>query len=283
MWLGSAFDRLAQQRIFAERGWIDAQPGMVAQGRAVCLFVGPKTAPNDLIDLIERFLRVFVYVAPKARPDWMQAVSSAGHFAYPYAVLVGREDGLDHCRRLARDGNPGLRGASIVHLTANADPRRLRQVQALYADANVLPQPPYFMAGGDDRVLTSVLLDEDGEAIGATMYHQLAGVGPGFDAIACGLNSTVRPRRAGVSPAGERVRSLSPAAWLNASAILRCRELFGVREIWSCARAANRRAIAFHHQLGARGSEEVSFFCAEHHMALPDRRHTGEAATLTAR
>jgi len=283
MWRGSDFDRLAQQRIFSQRRWIDDQPNLVAQGRAVCLFGAEAFDPDYLLELIDRFYRVFVFVAPEAKAEWMREVSGAGHRTYPYVVLVGREDNLEHCRRVVLDEEPRLRGASIVHLAERPDPAHLRQVQDLYEEANMFPQPQYFVAGGDKTVLTSLLLDEDGRAIGTTMYHHLVRVGAGFGAVACGLNSTIRPRRTHViRPIGERSRSLSLAAWLNAAAILRCREQFGVREIWSYPRANNRRAIAFHHQLGARESESVSCFCAEHHRALPDRRHTGSSVSLSA-
>jgi hypothetical protein len=276
MWRGSNFDRLAQQRIFAERSWIDAQPGLVAQGRAICLFDAQDTSPEFLVELIDRFYRVFVFIDPIAKADWMRKISRAGHRAYPYVVLVGREENLEHCRRLVLEEKPRLRGASIVHLSDHAKPGYLRQVQDLHARANMFPQPHYFVAGSDDTVLTSLLMDEDGFAIGTTMYHHLAGAGPAFRFVACGLNSAVCPRRNHlVRPATERIRSFSLAAWLNASAILRCREQFGVREIWSYPRADNRRAIAFHHELGARESKDVCCFCAEHRMALPDRRHTG--------
>ena len=55
MFRGSDFDRLAQQRVYAERDWIDAQPGLVAQGRAVCLFNAQNRSPQFLEELIERF------------------------------------------------------------------------------------------------------------------------------------------------------------------------------------------------------------------------------------
>ncbi|MGZ6039281.1 MAG: hypothetical protein ACXWKR_11460 [Phenylobacterium sp.] len=283
MWRGSSFDCLSQQRIFDQRSWIDAQPSLVAQGRAVCLFDAQEFSPDYLVELIDRFYRVFVFVAPAAKAELMREVSRAGHRAYPYVVLVGREDNLEHCRRLVREEGPGLRGASIIHLTDPADPAYLRQVQDLYAEANMFPQPQYFVAGSDNTVLTSLLVDEHGRAIGTTMYHHLVRAGPGFDAVACGLNSTIRPRKShAVRPRADRSRSLSLAAWLNAAAILRCRDQFGVREIWSYPRANNRRAIAFHHELGARESQGVSCFCAEHRVASPDRRHTGNKAGPSA-
>ena len=284
MWRGSDFDRLAQQRIFADRDWIDAQPGLVAQGRAVCLFAEEESSPDDLLELIDRFYRVFVFVAAEAKADWMRAISGAGHHAYPYVVLVGRESDLDHCRRLAREGASSLHGASVVHLTDRPDPGLLRQVQDLYAAANMFPQPEYFIGGDDGAVLTSVLVDEDGLAIGTTTYHHLVRAGPGFDAVACGLNSAIRPRRSRqVRPAAGGARAFSLAAWLNASAILRCRDVFGVSEIWSYPRAANRRAIAFHTELGARESEDLCCLCVEHRMAMPDRRHTREATRSSTR
>ncbi len=281
MWRGSHFDRLIQQRIFAERSWIDAQSGLLAQGRAVCLFEPRDSSPEFLVDLVDRFYRVFVFVAPGDKAEWMAEVRRAGHRAYPYVVLVGREDSLEHCRRLVLDEAPRLHGASVVHLNDHPDHGRLEQVQALYESARMFPQPEYFVAGNGDQVLTSLLIDDDGQAIGTTMYHHLARAGSGFQRVACGLNAAIRPRRSlSARPSGDRVRSLSLAAWLNAAAILRCREQFGVREIWSYPRADNRRAIAFHHELGARQSEEVCCFCAEHRMALPDRRHLGAAAGL---
>ena len=131
MWCRSDFDRLAQQRIFAERRWIDAQPGLVAQGRAVCLLNAQELSPDYLVELIDRFYRVFVFVARSAKAEWMREVGSAGHRAYPYVVLVGREDNLEHCRRIVREQEPRLRGASIVHLADHAGPGTLRQVQDL--------------------------------------------------------------------------------------------------------------------------------------------------------
>ena len=126
----------------------------------------------------------------------MEEVSRAGHRAYPYVVLVDEEDNLEHCRRLVREEEPRLRGASIAHLTDRSDPGHVRQVQDLHAEANMFPQPQYFVAGSDDTVLTSLLLDEDGLAIGTTMYHHLVRAGPGFGSVACGLNShQLRPRR----------------------------------------------------------------------------------------
>jgi hypothetical protein len=148
----------------------------------------------------------------------------------------------------------------------------------------MFPQPEYFLAGDDGAVLTSVLVDEDGLAIGTTTYHHLARAGPGFGAVACGLNSAIRPRRTRqVRPAAGGARAFSLAAWLNASAILRCRDVFGVSEIWSYPRAANRRAIAFHTELGAREREDVCCLCVEHRMAQPDRRHTRDTARVPPR
>ena len=283
MWRGSSFDRLAQRRIFADRSWIDAQPGLVAQGRAICMFDAQETAPEYLVELIDRFYRVFVFVAPGAKAEWMRKVSRAGHRTYPYVVLVGREANLEHCRTLVREEEPRLREASIVHLADHAEPGHLRQVQELHTRTNMFPQPQYFVEGCDSAVLTSLLLDEDGIAIGTTMYHHLVRAGPAFRFTACGLNSAIRPRRThSVRRAAERTRSLSLAAWLDAAAILRCHEQFGMREVWSYPRADNRRAIAFHYELGARESKDVCCFCAEHRAALPDRRHTGNATALSA-
>jgi hypothetical protein len=280
---GPDFDRLVQQRILAGRSWIDAQPGLVAQGRAVCLFASRDTSPDRLLDLVERFYRVFVFIAPSAKAAWMRQISRAGHRGYPLVVLVGREDNLERCRRLALEGASRLQGASILHLPQPADPQHLSQVEDLYAEAKMFPQPRYFVAGRDETVLVSLLVDADGVAIGTTTYHHLTRVGPGFEALACGLNSAVLPRRSRLVHAPkDAARASSLAAWLNASAILHCREQFGVREIWSYALAHNRRAIAFHTELGARESEDVCCFCVEHRLALPDRWAADLPPTLPA-
>jgi hypothetical protein len=280
MFRGSDFDRLAQQRVFAERDWIDAQPGLVAQGRAVCLFDAQDRSPQLLDELIERFYRVWVFIDTAAKADWVRKVSAAGHHAYPWSVFIGRKQ-LEHCKSLVQE--PPLRGASVVHLSDHGEREYLEQVQELYPKANLLPQPDYFVAGNDNTVITSVLLDEQGLVIGATMFHHLAKVGPEYSQLGCALNSVIYPNRSpGASANAGGVRASSLAAWLNASAVLRSREQFGTREIWSYARADNRRAIAFLHELGGGESQDVSCFCAEHRTAPLDRRHTGTAAPLVA-
>jgi hypothetical protein len=281
MFRGSDFDVLAQQRVFAERDWIDAQPGLVAQGRAVCLFDAQNRPPQLLDELIERFYRVWVFIDTAKKADWMRNVSAAGHRAYPWSVLVGQQR-LEHCKSLVLDQEPPLRGISIAYLP-DGDRQYLEQVQKLYAKANLLPQPDYFVAGNDNTVITSVLLDEQGLVIGATMFHHLAKVGPEYSQVGCALNSAIYPNRSpGPSRDGGGPRVSSLAAWLNAAAVLRSREQFGTREIWSYARANNRRALAFHRELGAVESKDVSCFCAEHRSAPLDRRHTGGAAALAA-
>lgn len=82
MFRGSEFDRSAQQRVFAERGWIDAQPGLVAQGRAVLLFNAENRSPQFLEELIERFYRVYVFIDSAEAAGWMSKISVAGHHTY---------------------------------------------------------------------------------------------------------------------------------------------------------------------------------------------------------
>jgi hypothetical protein len=115
MFRGSEFDRSAQQRVFAERGWIDAQPGLVAQGRAVLLFNAENRSPQFLEELIERFYRVFVFIDTAQEADWMSRIGAAGHRAYPYKVFVARKQ-LEYCKSLV-DREPPLRGASVIHLS----------------------------------------------------------------------------------------------------------------------------------------------------------------------
>jgi hypothetical protein len=273
MFRGSDFDRLAQQRVFAERDWIDAQPGLVAQGRAVCLFNAETRSPQFLDELIERFYRVWIFIDTAAKEEWMSKIGAAGHHAYPYSVFIGQKL-LDHCKSLILDREPPLRGASVAHLPDHGEGEYLEQVQQLYQKANLLPQPDYFVAGNDNTVLTSVLLDEQGLVIGATMFHHLAKVGPEYFQSGLAMSSVISPSRSfGASRnAGEGRRS-SLAAWLNASAVVRSREQFGTREIWSYPRAANRRSIAFHRELGTIERRDLSCYCVEHRTAPLDPRH----------
>lgn len=271
MFRGSDFDRLAQQRIYAGRDWIDAEPGLVAQGRAVFLFNAETRSPQFLDELLERFYRVFVFIDTAVKAEWTSKVSAAGHRTYPYSVFIGRKL-LDHCKSLVLDREPPLRGASVVHLPDRGEGEYLEQVQELYQKANLLPQPDYFVAGNDNTVITSVLLDEQGLVIGATMFHHLAKVGPEYLQSGVALGSVIAPSRNFSRNAGERRRS-SLAAWLNASAVVRSREHFGTREIWSYPRATNRRSIAFHRELGTTEREDISCFCAEHRTAPLDARH----------
>jgi hypothetical protein len=275
MFRGSEFDRSAQQRVFAERGWIDAQPGLVAQGRAVLLFNAETRSPQFLEELIERFYRVYVFIDSAEAAGWMSKISAAGHHAYPYTVFVARKQ-LEHCKSLVDQGPP-LRGASVIHLSEGGEPQVLEQVQEFYQKGNLLPQQPdYFVSGNDGTVITSVLLDGQGLVIGATMFHHLAKAGPEYAQTGVALSSVITPNRTpGASRNPDHVRRSSLAAWLNAHAVVRSREQFGTREIWSHPRATNRRAIAFHHELGSVQSENVSCFCAEHRTAPLDRRHIG--------
>jgi hypothetical protein len=281
MFRGSDFDRLAQQRVFAGRDWIDAQPGLVAQGRAVCLFNAETRSPQFLDELIERFYRVFVFIDTAAKAEWTGKVGAAGHHTYPYSVFIGRKL-LDRCKSLVLDREPPLRGASVVHLPDCGEGEYLEQVQELYQKANLLPQPDYFVAGNDNTVITSVLLDEQGLLIGATIFHHLAKVGPEYFQSGVALSSAIAPSRSfGASRNPGEGRRSSLAAWLNASAVVRSREQFGTREIWSYPRATNRRSIAFHRELGTTECEDISCFCAEHRTAPLDPRH-GAAARLAA-
>jgi hypothetical protein len=271
MFRGSDFDRSAQQRIFAERDWIDAQPGLIAQGRAVCLFNAQNRPPQFLEELIERFYRVWVFIDAAAKADWMSKISAAGHHAYPYMVFVARKQ-LEHCKSLV-DQEPPLPGASVVHLSDDGERQILEQVQEFYQKANVLPQPDYFVSGNNGTVVTSVLLDGQGLVIGSTMFHHLAKAGSEYSEAGVALGAAISPNR---SPGGSRNpgdRRSSLAAWLNAHAVVRSREQFGTREIWSYPRPANRRAIAFHRELGSVQSEDISCFCAEHRTAPRDPRH----------
>ena len=278
MWRGTAFDRLAQQRIFAGRDWIDAQPGLLAQGRALCVFGAEERTPALLGDLTEQFLRLFVFARRGALQPHLDVLRSAGHHAYPYAVLVGREDNLERCRQIARTDPSHLLGASVAHLNGPGEPGVMHRVQAFCTAATRFPQPDYFVGAADGAVLTSALFDDDGSVIGTSIYHHLVRAGPEYGAVACGLNAAIRPRRnAALRDAAIRGRSLSLAAWLNASAILRCRELFGVTEIWSYTRAANRRGLAFQLELGAQEHPDIECFRIEHRTALPDPRHAGRA------
>jgi hypothetical protein len=280
MFRGSDFDRLAQQRVFAERDWIDGQPGMVAQGRAVCLFNAETRSPQFLDELIERFYRVWVFIDTAAKADWISKVSAAGHHAYPYMVFVARKQ-LEHCKSLVEQ-EPPLPGASVIHLSDRGEPHVLAQVQEFYQKANLLPQPDYFVGGNDGTVITSVLLDGQGFVIGATMFHHLTRAGPGYVQSGLALSSVISPNRnAGATRDPGDARRSSLAAWLNAHAVVRSREQFDTREIWSHPRAANRRSIAFHRELGSVESGNVSCFCAEHRTAPLDRRH-GIAAPLAA-
>jgi len=141
-------------------------------------------------------------------------------------------------------------------------------------------QPDYFVSGDNGAVITSVLLDEQGLVIGSTMFHHLAKAGPEYSEAGLALSSVISPTR---SPGASRnpgdARRSSLAAWLNAHAVVRSREQFGTREIWSYPRAANRRSIAFHRELGTTECEDISCFCAEHRTAPLDPRH-GIAASL---
>jgi hypothetical protein len=114
------------------------------------------------------------------------------------------------------------------------------------------------------------------------MFHHLAKAGPEYSQAGLALASAISPNR---SPGASRNpgdgRRSSLAAWLNAHAVVRSRERFGTREIWSHPHAANRRSIAFHRELGSVESEDVSCFCAEHRTAPLDRRH-GIVAPLAA-
>jgi hypothetical protein len=282
MFRGSDFDRLAQQRVFAERDWIDAQPGLVAQGRAVCLFNAETRSPQFLDELIERFYRVYVFIDTAERADWMSKVSAAGHHTYPYAVFVARKQ-LEHCKSLV-DQAPPLPGASVIHLSDPGERQVLAQVQEFYQKANQLPQQPdYFVGGNDGTVITSILLDGQGVVIGATMFHHLAKAGPEYSEAGVALSSVISPNRSpGASRSPDYVRRSSLAAWLNAHAVVRSREQFGTREIWSHLRATNRRSIAFHHELGSVQREDISCFCAEHRTAPLDRRQTGTVAPPVA-
>jgi hypothetical protein len=272
MFRGSDFDRLAQQRVFAERDWIDAQPGLIAQGRAVCLFNAQNSSPQFLEELIERFYRVWVFIDTAAKANWVSKIGAAGHRAYPYMVFVARKQ-LEHCRSLVDQGPP-LPGASVIHLSDRGERQVLEQVQEFYEKANLLPQPDYFVSGNNGTVITSVLLDGQGLVIGATMFHHLAKAGPEYSEAGLALSSVISPTRSpGASRDPGAARRSSLAAWLNAHAVVRSRQQFGTREIWSHPRAANRRSIAFHHELGSAESEDVSCFCAEHRTAPLDRRH----------
>jgi hypothetical protein len=282
MFRGSDFDRLAQQRVFAGRAWIDAEPGLVAQGRAVCLFNAQNRSPQFLEELIERFYRVYVFIDTAERADWVTKISAAGHHAYPYAVFVARKQ-LEHCKSLI-DQEPPLRGASVIHLPDHGEPQILEQVQQFYQKANQLPQQPdYFVSGDNGAVITSVLLDEQGLVIGATMFHHLAKAGPEYSEAGLALSSVISPTR---SPGASRNpgdgRRSSLAAWLNAHAVVRSREQFGTREIWSHPSPANRRSIAFHRELGSVQREDLSCFCAEHRTAPLDRRHLIGAPPVAA-
>jgi hypothetical protein len=273
MFRGSDFDRLAQQRVFAGRDWIDAQPGLVAQGRAVCLFNAETRSPQFLDELIERFYRVYVFIDTAAKADWISKISAAGHHAYPYMVFVARKQ-LEHCKNLI-DQEPPLRGASVIHLPDRGEPHVLEQVQEFYQKANQLPQQPdYYVSGNNGTVITSVLLDGQGLVIGATMFHHLAKAGPEYSQAGLAVSSVISPTR---SPGASRnpgdARRSSLAAWLNAHAVVRSREQFGTREIWSHPSPANRRSIAFHRELGSVQREDLSCFCAEHRTAPLDRRH----------
>jgi hypothetical protein len=273
MFRGSDFDRQAQQRVFAGRDWLDAEPGLVAQGRAVCLFNAETRSPQFLEELIERFYRVYVFIDTAAKADWMSKISAAGHHAYPYTVFVARRQ-LERCKSLI-DREPPLRGASVIHLPDHGEPQLLEQVQQFYQKANQLPQQPdYYVRGNDGTVITSVLLDGQGLVIGATMFHHLARAGPEYSQAGLALSSVISPTR---SPGASRdpgiARRSSLAAWLNAHAVVRSRELFGTREIWSHPSAANRRSIAFHRELGSVQREDLTCFCAEHRTAPLDRRH----------
>jgi hypothetical protein len=282
MFRGSEFDRSAQQRVFAERGWIDAQPGLVAQGRAVLLFNAENRSPQFLEELIERFYRVYVFIDSAEAAGWMSKISAAGHHVYRYTVFVARKQ-LEHCKSLVDQGPP-LRGASVIHLSDGGEPQVLEQVQEFYQKANLLPQQPdYFASGNDGTVITSVLLDGQGLVIGATMFHHLARAGPEYAQTGVALSSVITPNRTpGASRDPDHVRRSSLAAWLNAHAVVRSREQFGTREIWSHPGATNRRSIAFHRELGSVQRDDISCFCAEHRTAPLDRRHIGAAASSAA-
>jgi hypothetical protein len=186
---------------------------------------------------------------------------------------------LEHCKSLVEQ-EPPLRGASVIHLSDHGEPHVLEQVQEFYQKANLLPQPDYFVAGNDGTVITSVLLDGQGLVIGATMFHHLAKAGPEYSQAGLALGSVISPNRsAGASRNPGDVRRSSLAAWLNAHAVVRSREQFGTREIWSYPHASNRRSIAFHRELGSVERQDVSCFCAEHRTAPLDGRH-GIAAPL---
>jgi hypothetical protein len=281
MFRGSDFDQLAQQRVLTERDWIDAEPGLVAQGRAVCLFNTENRSPQFLEELIERFYRVFVFIDTAQEADWMSRISAAGHRAYPYKVFVARKQ-LEHCKSLI-DREPPLRGASVIHLSDRGERQVLEPVQEFYQKAKLLPQPDYFVGGNNGTVITSVLLDGQGLVIGATIFHHLATAGPEYSQAGLALSSVVSPGR---SPDASRnpgdARRSSLAAWLNAHAVVRSREQFDTREIWSHPHAANRRSIAFHRELGSVEREDLSCFCAEHRTAPLDRRHGIAAPPVAA-
>jgi hypothetical protein len=281
MFRGSDFDRLAQQRIFAERDWIDAEPGLVAQGRAVFLFNAETRSPQFLEELIERFYRVYVFIDTAVKAEWTSKVSVAGHRIHPYTVFVARKQ-LEHCKNLI-DQEPPLRGASVIHLSDPGQWQLLEQVQGFYQKSDLLPQPDYFVSGNNGTVITSVLLDGQGLVIGATMFHHLAKAGPEYSQAGLALGSVISPNRSlGASRTPGDGRRSSLAAWLNAHAVVRSRERFDTREIWSHPRAANRRSIAFHRELGSVEREDLSCFCAEHRTAPFDSRHGIAAPPVAA-
>jgi hypothetical protein len=212
----------------------------------------------------------------------MSKIGAAGHHAYPYTVFVARKQ-LEHCKSLVEQGPP-LRGASVIHLSEGGEPQVLEQVQQFYQKGNLLPQQPdYFVSGNDGTVITSLLLDGQGLVIGATMFHHLVKAGPEYAQTGIALSSVITPNRTpGASRNPDHVRRSSLAAWLNAHAVVRSREQFGTREIWSHPRATNRRSIAFHRELGSVQREDLGCFCAEHRTAPVDRRHLVGAPPVAA-
>jgi len=253
MWFGSKTDVAVQQRIHAGRQWIDAQPNLLAHGRAVCVFEAHARKIDELVELLERFNRVYFYLDPKVVKTFMDQIGARGYNTIFALALKGGDDHLKRCAELAVPVEQKLPGAKVTVVDDDASDELVSAIQEFYGAVDLTPQPAPFIRGYDGTVVTTVTVGTDGQIIGTSSIHHFRKAGPRLAHVAYSCNTGILPK----------FRASGLARWQNATAVIEARRRFGFSEVWGNTLPTNGAAIAFHRSLNRAINPAVGYFWAE--------------------
>lgn len=253
MWFGSEFDIAVQKSIAAQREWIDAQPNLLAHGRAVWVFEAHERPLDDTLELLRRFRRLYLYLAPEAVPTLMEEIAAAGPKVMLSLALKGTEDHLRTCAELAVPVDQKLPGAELIFADEDLSDELVTAVQSFHAAIGLAPQPASFVRGYDGTAVTSITLDPSGRVIGTSTVHHFRRADPRIGHVGYSCSTAIH----------SEFRGKGMARWQNSMTVTEARRRFGIKEVWSNTVPTNTAALAYQRSLHRRVDPKIGHFYSE--------------------